>query len=400
MSRLNIHNDLFLALQELNRQQKFHKEDGYIRLFQSIINSFGIVNTDIDSSFDNFKVEGGTNVGTIKIAVDSYAVDDDIDIIFQEAIDNVAVTDDSNWYWVKVSHQEDNVEEGTIDLAVNGDITGTGTKFTEVLRDQSNYPVKMNFPGSASNTGDYQVVSILSDTQAVLSGSTGFTNENGLDYKVVGSFTPGINPVGDDRLPYFYDSCNLELILETVLDVPPAKTAGEEFYVARVQNIGGAMTIFDKRTEILASALWNNVVGGIAYLGGKVGIETIPIEKLDVNGATLIRGNLATGGVSGVYVSYDSSIATFWSYGSGPTTKTGFRFISRESDGGNSSTPLVIDGNDNIGINKPLPNSKLAVEGLPVYANNAAALVGGLTAGDFYKTAATGDANVNVTNAT
>jgi len=37
---------------------------------------------------------------------------------------------------------------------------------------------------------------------------------------------------------------------------------------------------------------------------------------------------------------------------------------------------------------------------LPVYANNAAALTGGLTAGDLYKTAATGDAQVMVVNAT
>ena len=37
---------------------------------------------------------------------------------------------------------------------------------------------------------------------------------------------------------------------------------------------------------------------------------------------------------------------------------------------------------------------------MPVYANNAAALVGGLTEGDFYKTASTGDAQVMVVNAT
>lgn len=261
-----MHNDLFLALQELNRQQKFHKEDGYIRLFRSIINSFGIVAVDIDSSFDNFKVEGGTNSGTIKIAVDSYAVDDAIAIIFQKAIDNVAVTDDSNWYWVRITYQEDNLEEGTVDIAVDGSLTGTGTTFTDILRDQSNYPVKINFPGSASNTGDYQVVSILSDTQAILAGTTGFTSENDLDYKVVGSFTPGINPAGDDRLPYFYDGCNLELILETVLDVPPAKTAGKQFHLARVRNIGGAMTIQDKRVEILSVPSTNiTIVNAVTY---------------------------------------------------------------------------------------------------------------------------------------
>jgi hypothetical protein len=40
----------------------------------------------------------------------------------------------------------------------------------------------------------------------------------------------------------------------------------------------------------------------------------------------------------------------------------------------------------NIGINTTAPTSKLHVVGLPVYANNAAALAGGLTAGAFYRT--------------
>lgn len=254
MSRLNIQNDLFLGLQELKRMQRFHKDDGYIRLFKSLINNFGVVKVDNDTGFDNFKVQGGTNTGTIQIAQDSWAINDDIDIIYQEAIDNILITDDSNYYWVKITYAESNLEEGTINLAANGNITGVGTTFTDVLRDQNNYPVKINFPGSALNTGDYQVTSILSDTQAILSGTTGFTNENDLDYKVVGSFTPGINPAGDDRLPYFYDSCTIELILETVLDTAPAKTAGKQFYLARVQRTGSTVTIEDKRTELFSAA--------------------------------------------------------------------------------------------------------------------------------------------------
>jgi len=41
----------------------------------------------------------------------------------------------------------------------------------------------------------------------------------------------------------------------------------------------------------------------------------------------------------------------------------------------------------NLSIGTTSPNSKLAVTGLPEYADNAAALGGGLTAGDFYRTA-------------
>jgi hypothetical protein len=45
---------------------------------------------------------------------------------------------------------------------------------------------------------------------------------------------------------------------------------------------------------------------------------------------------------------------------------------------------LTLVGSGFVGINKVAPGSELAVVGLPSYANNAAALVGGLTSGDFY----------------
>jgi len=57
--------------------------------------------------------------------------------------------------------------------------------------------------------------------------------------------------------------------------------------------------------------------------------------------------------------------------------------------------PLLIDGSavllnsasgGKVGIGTATPHSKLAVAGLSVYANNAAAITGGLSAGDFYRT--------------
>jgi hypothetical protein len=39
-----------------------------------------------------------------------------------------------------------------------------------------------------------------------------------------------------------------------------------------------------------------------------------------------------------------------------------------------------------VGIGTTTPHAKLAVVGLVVYANNAAAITGGLAAGDFYRT--------------
>lgn len=50
----------------------------------------------------------------------------------------------------------------------------------------------------------------------------------------------------------------------------------------------------------------------------------------------------------------------------------------------------------NVGIGKTSPGSKLSVVGLPAYADNAAALAGGLTAGDFYYTDTGGEYIVKI----
>lgn len=51
---------------------------------------------------------------------------------------------------------------------------------------------------------------------------------------------------------------------------------------------------------------------------------------------------------------------------------------------------MTIDASGNVGIGVAVPTSKLQVVGLPVYADNAAAKAGGLTAGAFYRTSTGG----------
>lgn len=65
-----------------------------------------------------------------------------------------------------------------------------------------------------------------------------------------------------------------------------------------------------------------------------------------------------------------------------------------DEDGTNSAYRLVIEGDGNVGIGTLQGDtliSKLTVPGLPVYANNAAAIAGGLIPGAFYRTGADPD---------
>jgi hypothetical protein len=68
---------------------------------------------------------------------------------------------------------------------------------------------------------------------------------------------------------------------------------------------------------------------------------------------------------------------------------TGQAFVFFNAPAG--SEVMRIQDNGNIGINTSSPTSKLHVTGLLVYANNAAAISGGLTAGAFYRNGADPD---------
>ncbi|MBA7538970.1 hypothetical protein ES705_31248 [subsurface metagenome] len=59
-------------------------------------------------------------------------------------------------------------------------------------------------------------------------------------------------------------------------------------------------------------------------------------------------------------------------------------FVFQSNDGSNRM--IISTNTGNVGIGTLTPKSKLHVVGLPIYANNAAAITGGLTAGAFYRT--------------
>jgi hypothetical protein len=89
---------------------------------------------------------------------------------------------------------------------------------------------------------------------------------------------------------------------------------------------------------------------------------------------------------------YSASVLR-WTVRANDTAETGsnagsdFVLVRRSDTGAFLGYPLFIRRSDGqVGIGTTAPTSALHVVGLPVYANNAAAVAGGLTAGAFYRT--------------
>lgn len=252
MSKLNISRNIFLEKEELLRFQKFlGLENVSTQVLLENTLKWGIVRTTFDENYVDFKVELGTNLGTVQIANTSKAVDIDKLLIKLDPTDNIAIPSDGVWYWMKISHTYSPIEVGQCSVNVNGVVTGVDTKFTEILRGQSTeVPVKIKFvKNGLVNTETYEVVDVIDDLNLILSG-TNFTAESALTYYVIGS-TPVSEALTVQQLEglYQYDNCLLEFIQEEILDTAPILdfVENKEFYIARVQKNGGSVTVQDKR---------------------------------------------------------------------------------------------------------------------------------------------------------
>lgn len=246
MSYLKINSDLFIGAPELRRLVDFLDQDGFRKLLLENSLSFGLIYNVKGGAFTNFLIEQGTNTGTLKNSA-GVAIDNNGQLIIRAAIDNIALTNDSVWRWVKIKHAYSSSEEGTVSIDRQGNLSGVGTKFTEVLRGIPNNPVRIRFKGASLNTLEYDVLEVISDTQATLQGV--FQSESDLELVVIGSFTPDVVTPSASKEIYQYDSCTMTLVTETVLNTPPTLIDGEEFVIARVRRVGSNITIQDKRSR-------------------------------------------------------------------------------------------------------------------------------------------------------
>lgn len=245
MSKLKISENLFLETAELNRLVEFLTDDGYKRILKSIVKNYGIVRNTGNTYFKVTQKSSG--VVTINAGL---AFDSNLDAIVMEEDLDLSVADTSVNRWLILSRATHNWEEGTVSITTDGTLTGVGTHFTEILRGQPNFPTKVKF-NSANNTGEYEVVSVTSDTQAVLSGS--FVAESGKQFSVIGTFTPGFVPDSANKQIYEFDGYSIRI--EDSASRPTV--TDDEFILACVYYTAGVMYVVDERVYCMFNEVYN-----------------------------------------------------------------------------------------------------------------------------------------------
>lgn len=236
MSKLKISDNLFLEVAELNRLLKFIKEDGYKRLFQTMVNQYGVVANKNNSYFKPTAVSSGV----VKINA-GLAFNSDLEAIVMKEDTIMQIPNEGIKRWIVLSRSVSSLEEGTVSVTADGALSGFGTYFSEVLRGQPNFPTKIKFHNSQFNHGEYEVVRVTSDYNAILSGS--FRAESGLKYSVIGTFTPGYLVPDENKEIYEYDSYNLRI----VNSVNKPTVENDEFIIGCVYYENGIMHVLDER---------------------------------------------------------------------------------------------------------------------------------------------------------
>jgi hypothetical protein len=306
MSRLKFSSNLFLEVNELQRFNKFLEEDGWKRAMKAISKNFGIVENASNSYFKVTARSGSNSVIVINAGI---AFDSNMDAIVMTDDLELSVGNTGSNRWVILSRAVTNEEQGTVSINSDGSLSGIGTEFTKVLRGQPNFPVKVKF-NSTSNNGEYEVVSVTSDTSALLSGS--FVNQSNIKYSVVGTFTPGFQPTEDNKMIYEYDSYNIEVVDSE--DRPAVSE--DEFILAMISfDASGSMNVSDERirymfnnpytqsdesdnsTDPLVSLLSTGVVGGIHAVGSAAAEFELTME----HGYTVTRHELLTTSTSNTF---------------------------------------------------------------------------------------------------
>lgn len=263
MSKLNVSRNVFLEKEELTNMLSFFATAPLMKAVLQASYSFGLIINDPskinpktvnkpdneDALIDPFKVETGTNSGTIKI-LPGMALTSQGNFIDINVEDNISVPNDSSFYWVKIGYKTRNYEKGYVSVNSQGVVSGS-VDFTGKVRGQSSStPVSIRFEkqdGSVLlNNGVYQIVNVIDNQNLLLTSASTFVAESNLRVIVLGTLPLGgvLTQEQRDGL-YTYDDYVISLVPEASLSTPPEKEA-DEYYIARVQNSGGSVSVYNE----------------------------------------------------------------------------------------------------------------------------------------------------------
>lgn len=263
MSKLNVSRNVFLEKEELTNMLSFFATAPLMKAVLQASYSFGLITNDPskinpktvnkpdneDALIDPFKVETGTNSGTIKI-LPGMALTSQGNFIDINVEDNISVPNDSSFYWVKIGYKTRNHEKGYVSVNSQGVVSGS-VDFTGKVRGQSSStPVSIRFEkqdGSVPlNNGVYQIVNVIDNQNLLLTSTSTFVAESNLRVIVLGTLPLGgvLTQEQRDGL-YTYDDYVISLVPEASLSTPPEKEA-DEYYIARVQNSGGSVSVYNE----------------------------------------------------------------------------------------------------------------------------------------------------------
>lgn len=254
MSKVKANANLFMGEAEMKRLQATFSDEGFTRHTLLNTKTFGLIREILLPDLGNipiqdcFKVvKAGTPIDQV-IVQPGIALDSNGQLIVNESNQNFAILNSGSWFYIIIKQKYSNLEKGTLTVDSLGNVVGVGTEFTKKLRGQPNFPQRISFPlSTAGNTAVYEVVKVIDDTNLIIAGD--FTVEADLQYAVFGCFTPGFVAPTDSQYIFDYDSCDITVVAEPSLGVPPPITSNIEFYIARVKFDGTDLTIEDKRTQ-------------------------------------------------------------------------------------------------------------------------------------------------------
>ena len=244
-----------------------------------------------------------------------------------------------------------------------------------------------------TNTGGYEW-RLKSSAAADVAGAGAFAIQNFTDGVTPFTITPTTN--------YFGFGTNTPDARVTIDGVLHLLSSAEAVYDFGQQLVGNTGVQWIPATGMVFKHGSTGGAGDRVLINqnGAVGIGSFPPSyKLDVNGdfRCVNDANINANAIIGGETSFITSTEAVVSFGQQLVGTTGVQWIPstglhfKYNATGLGGFLVSITSGGNVGVGTTTPGSKLAVVGLPVYADNAAAITGGLLVGDFYRTGADPD---------